>query len=113
MAVTRKQPLRTCIACRTGADKRTFVRIVRIQNSESDSAVPGQAQVCVDPTGRRAGRGAYICGCAECFERARKIKALERALRCTIPDSEYERLASEFFDLCATRQHTTGMVENA
>lgn len=48
--------------------------------------------VFLDPTGKKNGRGAYICNDIKCFEGARKKKALERSLKCKIPDSVYESL---------------------
>jgi predicted RNA-binding protein YlxR (DUF448 family) len=87
--------------------------MVRVQGNSLDVQ-----QVCTDPTGRQAGRGAYICKRPECFERARKTKALERALRCSISIDNYERLALEFCNLCTAdlhnvQPHNTEMVENA
>lgn len=70
----RKQPTRTCVACRTERPKRELVRIVRTPTSE----------VLVDPSGKRSGRGAYLCPSAECLKLAIKRKALERALGITV-----------------------------
>lgn len=81
----RKTPVRTCIACRTSSQKRELVRIVRTSEGE----------VKVDPSGKMAGRGAYLCGTKECIEQAIKHKKLGRALRCDVP----ERLISELQDL--------------
>ncbi|MGB9619039.1 MAG: RNase P modulator RnpM, partial [Armatimonadota bacterium] len=68
----RKTPIRTCVSCRTSSDKKSLMRIVR--TSEGD--------VRIDPTGKVAGRGAYLCGAKECFVRALKGNKLGRALRC-------------------------------
>jgi len=57
-----------------------------------------------------AGRGAYLCWSKACFEKARKAKALERALRCPISADDYERLATEFVDWCSTEQDRVGTV---
>ena len=67
-------PQRTCIACRRTAAKRELVRVVR--------GVDGE--IVVDPTGKRAGRGAYICRNRACWDLALKRKALEHALRTTL-----------------------------
>lgn len=67
-------PQRTCVACRQVRDKRDLVRIVR--------AVDGQ--VLLDPTGKRSGRGAYLCRERACWELALKKKILEHALQTTI-----------------------------
>jgi len=66
----RKIPLRMCVGCRTRNDKRNLIRVVRTPEQE----------VVVDPTGKRAGRGAYICPRIECLRKAVKSRALERAL---------------------------------
>lgn len=74
----RKTPIRTCVACRTSGDKRTLLRVVRTPSGE----------VMVDPTGKAAGRGAYICASAECLRRALKERRLSRALRAELtPDA--------------------------
>lgn len=64
-------PQRTCVACRRSDAKRTLLRLVR----------DADGQVAIDPTGKRAGRGAYLCQDAACWEQALKRHALERALR--------------------------------
>jgi len=66
----RKIPLRMCVGCRGRDDKRNLLRVVRTP----------EHQVVIDPTGKRAGRGAYICPRVECLRKAVKSKALERAL---------------------------------
>jgi predicted RNA-binding protein YlxR (DUF448 family) len=64
-------PQRTCIACKRTDAKRGLIRLVR--------SAEGRAEV--DPTGKRNGRGAYLCHAPECWEAAVKRRALERALR--------------------------------
>jgi hypothetical protein len=64
-------PQRTCIACRRTDAKRGLIRVVR----------DGEGRVEVDPSGRRNGRGAYLCHAPACWQNAVKRKALERALR--------------------------------
>ena len=70
----RHVPERTCIACRVLQPKRAMVRIVRT----------GSGGVLVDPTGKAAGRGAYLCQQAACWELALRKQALARALKTTI-----------------------------
>lgn len=67
----RKQPQRTCVACRRVADKRDLVRVV---------ATP-EGRLVVDPKGKLPGRGAYICRRRACWASARRGAALGRALR--------------------------------
>jgi len=63
-------PTRTCVACRTERDKRDLVRIVR----------GAEGSVTLDPTGRAAGRGAYLCADPTCWTKAQKSRAIQRAL---------------------------------
>ncbi len=64
-------PQRTCVACRSTDAKRTLIRLVRTP----------EGSVEVDPTGKRAGRGAYLCAWVRCWERGINEKTLVRALR--------------------------------
>ena len=75
----KKVPMRMCVGCREMKPKKELLRIVR--SPEGEISV--------------SGRGAYICANAECLNRARKIKALERALEHGIEDEVFSRLASE------------------
>ena len=84
MAV-RKIPVRMCTGCRTGKPKKELVRVVRDPDGN----------ISVDPTGRKSGRGAYICRDEACLAKARKQKSLERALGCQIEPDIFERLAGE------------------
>ncbi|MDR2492822.1 MAG: YlxR family protein [Coriobacteriales bacterium] len=114
MPMKRRQPQRTCIACRTGADKRQLVRFVRVvAPKQGASADDRPSSVQCDPTGRLAGRGAYLCADEKCFEKARRSHSFERALRCTVTAADYERLQKEFNRLCAHLRHRVGMVGNA
>lgn len=78
---TRKPPQRTCVSCGATQSKRELVRIVR-----------ADAGVDVDPTGRKNGRGAYLCRRAECWEKATHSDRLGRALRRKLTVDEIERL---------------------
>lgn len=71
----RHIPQRTCVICRAKTDKRRLTRIVR---------TPEQV-VLLDPTGKKNGRGAYICDRPECWERMQITELLDRALETTIP----------------------------
>jgi len=71
----RKIPQRTCVACRTVRAKRDLVRVVRLIDGT----------VVVDPTGKKSGRGGYLCRQRPCWEKALQHGALERALKQTIP----------------------------
>lgn len=71
----RHTPQRTCVICRAKTDKRRLTRIVR---------TPDQV-VLLDPTGKKNGRGAYICDRMECWEKMQTTQLLDRALETTIP----------------------------
>jgi predicted RNA-binding protein YlxR (DUF448 family) len=71
----RKVPQRSCVACHTARPKRQLVRIVRTVD----------AQVVVDPTGKKSGRGAYLCMQRSCWDQGLKRGVLERALKQAIP----------------------------
>lgn len=75
MTTVKRQPIRTCVACRTAGGKRGLLRVVRL---------PEGAGVAVDPTGKQSGRGAYLCPTPACLELALKRKALERSLKVTL-----------------------------
>lgn len=75
-------PKRTCVACRQVKDKGELVRLVRI----ADGSVE------VDPGGRKAGRGAYLCPVADCWQEGLKGNRLERTLRVAISQDNRERL---------------------
>lgn len=71
----RRQPQRTCIACRDTSDKRTLTRLVRGPDGH----------VRLDGTGRASGRGAYLCDQPQCWERALgRADVLGRALKATL-----------------------------
>jgi predicted RNA-binding protein YlxR (DUF448 family) len=80
-AKTRRTPQRTCVACREVLSKRSLIRLVRTS-----------AGVEIDPTGKKAGRGAYLHDQRSCWEKALKDDLLERALKTTLSDTERERL---------------------
>ena len=81
----RKIPLRKCIGCNEMKDKRELVRIVRNKEGE----------ISVDLTGKKPGRGAYICKNAACLEKAQKAKRLERAFSAKIEPEIYDAMRRE------------------
>ena len=76
MAKTRKVPIRMCVACRTARPKRELVRVVRTPSGT----------VAVDPTGKLAGRGAYVCPSADCARSGVREGRLAHALQVAVPD---------------------------
>lgn len=81
----KKIPQRTCMACQEKKDKRDLVRIVRSPEGE----------ISVDLTGKKPGRGAYICPNLECLNKVIKSKRLERSLETTISQEIYESLKEQ------------------
>jgi predicted RNA-binding protein YlxR (DUF448 family) len=97
---TPKPHLRSCAACRTQAEKHELLRFVRT----------GQSGVQYDGSGKLAGRGAYLCISEDCFNKAKKTRALARALRVDIGSDDYERL-HEGIAAMLTQGSDKGMVE--
>ena len=81
----KKIPQRTCMACQEKKDKRDLVRIVRSPEGE----------ISVDLTGKKPGRGAYICPNLECLNKVIKSKRLERSLETAISQEIYESLKEQ------------------
>jgi len=81
----KKIPQRMCLGCREHKPKKELVRVVRSPEGE----------ISVDLTGRKNGRGAYVCKNAECLKRARKIRSISKALDCEISDEVFEQLLVE------------------
>lgn len=82
MSKTRKAPERMCVGCKTMKNKKELIRVVRSPEGNYD----------VDATGKKNGRGAYLCPCQECFEAAVKNKGFERSFKEKIAPEVVERL---------------------
>lgn len=80
--------MRMCLGCQQMKPKKELIRIVR--NKEGETSV--------DFTGKKPGRGAYICRCVPCFEKARKGKRLERTFEAPISEEIYEVLKKQLED---------------
>ena len=81
----KKIPLRMCTGCGEMFDKRTLVRVVKSPDGE----------ISLDLTGKKPGRGAYVCRNTECLAKARKRKAFERAFSVQISDEVYSQMEEE------------------
>ena len=81
----KKIPARRCVGCNAQKPKRELVRVVRSP----------EGKVSLDLTGKKAGRGAYLCPSAACLAKARKAKRLERAFGVEVPPEVYAALAAE------------------
>lgn len=80
-ASPRPLPQRTCVACRTTTNKRGLVRIVRTADG-----------ILADPTGKLAGRGAYVCGQSSCWDLALRKGRLEHALKARLTTKDADAL---------------------
>lgn len=83
--IPKKIPLRRCNGCGESKAKKELVRVVRAKDGA----------VSLDLTGKKPGRGAYVCANASCFAKARKTKRIERALEVSIPEEIYASMEAE------------------
>jgi predicted RNA-binding protein YlxR (DUF448 family) len=81
----KKIPSRKCLGCMDSFPKKELIRLVRSPEGE----------LSLDFTGKKNGRGAYLCKEAECFDKARKARRFEKSLSCRIDESVYEVMADE------------------
>ena len=81
----KKIPMRQCLGCNEHKPKGELMRVVRTPEGET----------VLDFTGKRSGRGAYVCKSLSCLRKARKSRRLERSLDCTITEEVYDRMESE------------------
>ena len=89
MSVNKKVPMRQCIGCCEMKNKREMLRILKTTEGE----------ITIDATGKKNGRGAYICASKECFEKAVKNRGLERSFKMSISKEVYENLEKELNDI--------------
>ena len=85
----KKVPMRKCVGCQEMKSKKEMIRVVRTEEGE----------FLLDATGKKNGRGAYICPDVECLKRAIKSKGLERSFKQSIPKDVYETLEKEMSQL--------------
>ena len=85
----KKVPMRMCVGCREMKPKRELLRVVRSPEGE----------VSIDLTGRKPGRGAYLCKNAECMKRAIKQRQLERAFECALGEETHASLLEALKEL--------------
>ena len=87
--MAKRIPLRQCIGCGEMKGKKDMMRVLRTAEGE----------ICLDATGKKNGRGAYVCKSGECLKLARKNKGLERSFKISIPKEMYDTLEKEFENL--------------
>lgn len=85
----RKVPIRSCVGCGTRRPKRELIRVVRTPDG----------QVVVDPTGKKSGRGAYICASTSCLMEAVKSARLSKALETEMPPDVVEQLRARVMEV--------------
>lgn len=88
----KKKPQRQCMGCGERKEKQELIRVVRTPEGE----------ICLDATGRKNGRGAYLCRDVECLKKARKKHSLERCLEVSIPEGLYEVLEEAYQSIGTT-----------
>lgn len=81
----KRIPLRKCTGCGEMKPKKELVRVVKSPEGE----------ISLDPTGKKPGRGAYVCRSLSCLQSARKMRRLEKAFSCQIPSQVYDQLEEE------------------
>lgn len=85
----KKIPLRQCIGCGEMKSKKEMIRVIKT----------AEDQILLDATGRKNGRGAYLCPSMECFKKAMKGRGLERSFKMAIPREVYETLEKEMEEI--------------
>jgi len=84
----KKIPMRMCLGCNEMKPKKELIRIVK----------SAEGEISLDLTGKKNGRGAYICRSTECLRLARKARRLEKSFQCRIEDAVYDSMESELSD---------------
>ena len=89
MSNNKKIPMRKCVGCQEMKSKKEMMRVLKTSEDTFE----------LDATGKKNGRGAYLCFSKECFEKAVKNKGLERSFKQAIPKEVYERLEKEMDEI--------------
>ena len=84
----KKIPMRRCLGCNEQMPKNQLLRVVRDPDGE----------VSLDFTGKKSGRGAYICNSVKCLKKAAKSKRIDKNLECTVPEEVYLRMERELLE---------------
>ncbi|MBU5472870.1 MAG: YlxR family protein [Clostridiales bacterium] len=89
--MNKKIPMRQCVGCGEMKNKKEMLRVIKTSEEE----------ILLDTTGKKNGRGAYICPNGECLKKAIKSKGLERSLKTAIPQEVIENLTKEMENIAA------------
>ena len=84
--MNKKVPMRQCVGCGSMKSKKEMMRVLKT----------AEDAIVLDTTGKKNGRGAYLCVSMECLQKARKNKGLERSFKMSIPNDVYDNLEKEF-----------------
>ncbi|MBR3601381.1 MAG: YlxR family protein [Lachnospiraceae bacterium] len=84
--MNKKVPMRQCVGCGDMKSKKEMMRILKT----------AEGAIVLDVTGKKNGRGAYLCKTEECLKKARKTKGIERSFKMSIPAEVYDNLEKEF-----------------
>lgn len=84
--MNKKIPLRQCVGCQEMKPKKEMMRVLKTPENT----------MILDTTGKKNGRGAYLCKDMECLKKAKKNKGLERSFKMSIPDTVYDSLMKEY-----------------
>lgn len=96
MAKLKKIPMRKCTGCGEMKPKQKLVRVVKAPDVKTESGeVVAKGEISLDLSGKKPGRGAYVCADLNCLNKAIKAKRLERAFSTSIPDEIYQKLTEE------------------
>lgn len=88
--MAKKIPQRQCVGCGDMKGKKEMLRVLKSADND---------EICLDTTGKKNGRGAYVCRNRECLLKARKNRGLERSFKMSISDEVYDALEKEFDEL--------------
>lgn len=89
MSVNKKMPMRKCVGCGEMKNKKEMIRVLKTTDED----------FLLDATGKKNGRGAYLCCSKDCLDKAIKTKGLERSFKQSIPKEIYEKLEKEMDSL--------------
>ncbi len=87
--MNKKIPMRQCVGCGSMKTKKEMMRVLKT----------AEEGIILDTTGKKNGRGAYLCVSMECLQMARKNKGLERSFKMSIPNEVYDNLEKEFGEI--------------
>lgn len=89
--MNKKIPLRQCVGCMEMKEKKSMMRVLKTPEGD----------IVLDTTGKKNGRGAYLCQSMECLKKAQKNKGLERSFKMSLSNEIYAGLEKEFTELDA------------